>query len=170
MTDERVVRQNAKKRVGVLTRLSRAFALQIAIISVATIGGVIATARIIEDVLTRQALNGEAEHYWSLYLENPQQPLPHTDNMRGYLAVDGNVDALPPELRSQQPGYRRVTIGGHKAVLHLSGYGKPPLLLVFAEAQVSDLAFYFGVAPLSIVLLLLYGLAWFTYRMSQRAV
>jgi signal transduction histidine kinase len=170
MTDERGVRQNAKKRVGVLTRLSRAFALQIAIISVATIGGVIATARIIEDVLTRQALNGEAEHYWSLYRENPQQPLPHTDNMRGYLAVNGNVDALPPELRSQEPGYRRVTIGGHKPILHVSDNGNARLYLVFAEAQVSDLAFYFGVAPLSIVLLLLYGLAWFTYRMSQRAV
>jgi len=159
-----------RKRVGVLTRLSRAFALQIAIISVATIGGVIATARIVEDVLTRQALNGEADHYWSLYDANPRQPLPHTDNMRGYLAVDGNFDAVPAELRNQQPGYRRVPLDGHEPILHVSDRGGARLYLVFAEAQVSDLAFYFGVAPLSVVLLLLYGLAWFTYRMSQRAV
>jgi signal transduction histidine kinase len=159
-----------RKRVGVLTRLSRAFALQIAIISVATIGGVIATARVIEDVLTRQALNGEAEHYWSLFDANPREPLPNTNNMRGYLAVNGNFDAVPPTLRAEQPGYRRVKLDEHKPILHVSDHGPARLYLVFAEAQVSDLAFYFGVAPLTVVLLLLYVLAWFTYRMSQRAV
>ena len=158
------------KRVGVLTRLTRAFALQIAIISVATIGGVVVTARIVEDVLTREALNGEAEHYWALRAADPATPLPHTDNMRGYLAAGGRVETVPAELRDVGPGYQRVPFEGHEPIVHVSDHGDDRLYLVFAEAEVSNLAFYFGVAPLSAVLLLIYGLAWFTYRLSQRAV
>lgn len=158
------------KRVGVLTRLSRLFALQIAVISIATIGGVLATARIAEAVLTREALNGEADHFWRLYAQNPAQPLPNTDNMRGYLAVGGNFDSVPPELRSETPGYHRIRIEGHEPILHVSDRGGDRLYLVFAAAKVSDLTFYFGVAPLSAVLLLIYGLAWYTYRLSRRAV
>jgi len=158
------------KRVGVLTRLSRVFALQIAVISIATIGGVLTTARIAEDVLTRKALNGEAEHFWALYRTNPTQPLPYTDNMRGYLAADGDLSTIPSQLRDQLPGYRRVNFEGHQPILHVSDFGGARLYLVFAAAKVSDLAFYFGVAPLSAVLLLIYGLAWYTYRLSLRAV
>ncbi len=158
------------KRVGVLTRLSRLFALQIAVISIATIGGVLATARIAEAVLTREALNGESAHFWMRYGENPAQPLPDTDNMRGYLAVGGNFDSVPNELRNQTPGYRRIQFEGQEPILHVSDHGPDRLYLVFAAAKVSDLAFYFGVAPLSAVLLLIYGLAWYTYRLSRRAV
>jgi len=90
--------------------------------------------------------------------------------MRGYLAADGDLTAIPPELREQLPGYRRINFEGHQPILHVSDFDGARLYLVFAAAKVSDLAFYFGVAPLSAVLLLIYCLAWYTYRLSLRAV
>ena len=54
--------------------------------------------------------------------------------------------------------------------MHISDRGDERLYLVFDEAGVSDLAFFFGLLPLSIVLLLMYLLLFIAYRWSQRAL
>ena len=41
---------------------------------------------------------------------------------------------------------------------------------MFEHEQVSELAFYFGIIPLAVVLLLIYGLSFVTYRLSQQAI
>src|SRR5512139_1342370 len=100
------------KRTGVSARLGRVFALQIAVISAAVIAGVFAIAYIVSDVLSREALEGEAAHYWQRLQENPAQPLPDTDNMTGYLARGGNSAAVPERLRAEPPGFRRIDFLG----------------------------------------------------------
>src|SRR5699024_2177235 len=55
-------------------------------------------------------------------------------------------------------------------VVHVSERGGDRLYLVFDEMQVSSLAWYFGIAPLTGVLLLIYLLTWLGYVMSRRAV
>ena len=46
----------------------------------------------------------------------------------------------------------------------------PRLYLVFFSEDVSQLAFYFGILPLSLALLLVYGFSFLTYRLSHRAI
>ena len=151
-------------------RLGRAFALQIALISVAVVGGVFATAWIVEDVLSRQALEGEAEHYWSRLAEDPQHPVPDTNNMTGYLSRAAGHADVPAPLRAAQPGLHRIAFAGGRPLVYVSDGPAGRLYLVFRQQQVSRLTLYFGVLPLSIILLFIYALSFVTYRLSQRAV
>lgn len=159
-------------RGGLRARLGRLFAVQLAVIGGATLIGIYITQLVVEDLLTRQALTAEAAHYWRLRESNPVQPLPNTANMRGYLVEPGFADAgaLPTALREQEPGFRSIHMDGGRRLAHVSDWGDARLYLVFQADQVSDLAFYFGTVPLSIVLLLIYGLLFIAYRWSQAAL
>ena len=54
--------------------------------------------------------------------------------------------------------------------MHVSERAGERLHLVFNAGQVSDLAFYFGILPLSVVLLLMYVLLFVAYRWSRAAL
>ena len=153
-------------------KIVRVFALQFLLISVATLAGIYATNTIVKDVLMRGALNGEAEHYWRLFDQDPSQPLPNTNNMTGYLALNNDLSAVPEAVRSvgTDVGYHRAKFHDQEQIVHVSERDGARLFLVFSSDGVTDLAFFFGIVPLSIVLLLVYGLMWVTYRMSQQAV
>jgi signal transduction histidine kinase len=158
------------KRTGVHARLGRAFALQIAVISVAVIAGVFAITFIVSDVLSREALQGEATHFWRRLAENPAHSLPDTDNMSGYLARDGDLGGVPEPLRAQPPGFHRIDFQGERPLVFVSDGPGGRLFLVFRQQQVSNLTLYFGVIPGAFVLLFIYALSFVTYRLSQRAV
>ncbi len=156
---------------GIKTKLVKVFVLQLLAISIATVLGVYAAAWVVERVLVKEALNGEAEHFWTHYRADPDFALPNTNNLRGYLAPGGDESGLPTWLHGEAPGFRRVDEGpDSEPVIHVSEDGGDRLYLLFDEVQVSQLAFYFGVAPLTGVLLLIYILAWVGYVMSRRAV
>ncbi len=155
-------------RRGLRARLGRVFAAQVLVIGVATVIGVWITQLVVEDLLTRRALALEAEHVWALLAADPAQPLPDTANMRGYLARPG--EPPPTGLAGLRPGFGRHMVDGRNRLVHVSERREERLYLVFDEARVSDLAFYFGLLPLSIVLLLMYVLLFVAYRWSHRAV
>ena len=155
---------------GLHSKLIRAFLLQIGLISVATLFGVLAAAKIVEDVLVRSALEGEAVHFWVLYQHDSNYPRPNTLNLLGYLAVDGNFSEVPPSLRLLQPGYARAKFKDSNPIVYVEDRGQARLFLVFDEQQVANLSFYFGVVPLSLVLILIYIFAWLAYRQSSQAI
>jgi signal transduction histidine kinase len=140
------------------------------LISVAAVIGVFLTYLIVEDVLTRQALNGEAEHFWQLYEQDPNHPVPDVANMKGYLTEGGEELAIPPSLRGLALGFGRADDGEKTELVHVSARGDKRLYLVFAESQVTSLVFYFGLAPLIAVLLTVYALLFLTYRLSHQAI
>ena len=155
---------------SIKTKLVRVFVLQILAISVATVLGVYAAAFIVEQVLVREALNGEAEHFWSHYEEDASFPLPNTNNLTAYLSGADSRE-VPRWLEGVEPGFaRHQTPAGDDPVVHVSERDGKRLILVFNEMQVSSLAFWFGIAPLTGVLLLIYALTWVGYVMSRRAV
>ncbi len=152
-------------------RLVRVFLLQALAISLAVVVGVYAAARVVEGVLVEEALDGEAAHFWTLYDADPDVPRPNTLNMLGYLERPVGGDAVPTWLGALQPGFRRVERpGGEAPLVHVSEHDGVRLYLLFDEIQVSRLAFFFGIAPLSAVLLLIYALTWVGYRLSRSAV
>ena len=106
----------SKPTSGIARQLLRVFVLQMLFISAITILGVYAAAKIVEGVMMRAALEGEAEHFWSLLHENPDQFLPDTDNLTGYLARQGELSSIPEELRTIHPGYRRAALNNRKSI------------------------------------------------------
>jgi signal transduction histidine kinase len=156
---------------GIKAQLVRVFVLQVLAISVATVLGVYAAAVVVEQVLVREALSGEAEHFWDRYRADPAASLPDTNNLRGYLVGGRDFDAPPEWLQGLEPGFgRHRSADGADPVVYVSEHDGKRLILVFDEMQVSSLAFYFGIAPLTGVLLLIYVLTWAGYMMSRRAV
>lgn len=153
---------------GLRARLGRLFAVQLAVIGAATVIGIYITQLVVEDLLTRQALDLEAEHFWTNYDADRKTPLPDTANMRGYLVQPG--DRGPAGLDGVAAGFFRTDFEGRSRVVHVSENAGARLVLVFESAQVSDLAFYFGILPLSLVLLLIYALLFVAYRWSQAAL
>lgn len=156
---------------GINTKLVRVFVLQLLAISVATVLGVFAAGTIAEKVLVKEALHGEAMHFWSHYEKNQSFPLPNTNNLTGYLSKPGQSDELPVWLRGHGDGFYRIEQSpGYEPLVFVSSQQDAQLYLVFDEVQVSRLALYFGLAPLSAVLLLIYLLTWAGYVMARRAV
>ena len=153
---------------GLRARLGRLFAVQLAVIGAATVIGIYITQLVVEDLLTRQALDLEAVHFWTNSDVDPNTPLPDTANLRGYLVRPGGRG--PTGLEHMATGFSRTDFEGRSRVVHVSENAGARLVLVFDSAQVSDLAFYFGILPLSIVLLLIYALLFVAYRWSQAAL
>lgn len=157
-------------RKGVQHRLTRVFLIQILFISLATVLGVWATAKIIENVLVKEALMKEAEHYWQLYQRDPDFPRPNTRHLLGLL-VDGRTqDPVPGILLSLPDGYQRVTLDGEQPLVYIEHKGEARLYLIFDEQRVSVLAFMFGILPLTGVLLVIYLTSFLGWRKSRELV
>jgi signal transduction histidine kinase len=159
------------RRKGLQSRLIRVFAIQATLVSVATALGVYAAYLIAEDYLVRQALLGEAAHYWELTEQQGGFPLPDTQNMKALMAPVTDLSSLPESFRAL-PGdfFGRVPYQSVEPLVLVSEREGQRLYLIFKEEQVSRLAFFFGVAPLTVVLILIYSASWFTFRQSQRLI
>ena len=158
------------RREGVTRQILRVYVLQMLFISCITVLGVFIAAKVVEGVMMRAALEGEAEHFWNLLANDSSQPLPDTDNLTGFLSVGGDMSGVPQSLRSLAPGYGRATMGNRNPVVFVQERYGNRLYLVFDEESVSRLSFFFGVVPLSLALVILYISAWFAYRQSRKAV
>ena len=126
----------------------------------------------LKHVLIQRALQEEAGHYWGRLKADPQAQVPDTYNMTGFLIpAGGSSDGLPAELRALPPGFHSLprAQGGSLVLVEKDGNGHY-LYLLFKQEQVDSLAFWFGVTPLAIVLVVIYIIAWSTYRTSKRAV
>jgi signal transduction histidine kinase len=151
-------------------RIGRAFLIQTALIGAAAVLGVFAAGFMLEEVLIKQALRQEAEYFWSRNAEDPSFPLPDTLNLTGYMDGRGAGGAVPHDYRGLAPGFHRVPPADDFSVLYVSEKNGKRLYLVFLGERVRELALYFGLVPLALVLLALYLSVWLGYRGSQRAV
>ncbi len=158
------------KRRGLRAKLVRVFALQIGIISVATIAGIFIANTIIVDLVLREGLKTEADYYWQRWLNDPSAALPDTSNMRSYMAVRGDLGKVPETLHGLPVDEVVRNVDGGTKLVHVSERDGHRLYLVWAKAQIYQIAFFFGIVPLTVVLLIIYGLAFFAYRLSQQAI
>lgn len=159
--------QSSNNRVQ--SRLLRVFLLQLILISIVTVIGVISASLIVERLLVNKALHGEAEYFWRNRAGSRQFPLPETLNLTSFLSTDSNR-TVPPSFQQLAPGQHRVDDNQERQIVHVSERNGERLYLLFSGGMVSNLAFYFGVLPLILVLLTMYGFAFLTYLLSKRAV
>jgi len=151
------------------SRLHGVFILQLTLISVLTVTGVLAASVIAERVLVKTALSGEATYFWNNRAHAEDFALPDTLNLQSYISSDATTE-LPLEFHGLQPGQHKVSIDGDQRIVYVSTQADETLYLLFQSDTVSNLAFYFGILPLALVLLLMYSLAYLTYVLSKRAI
>lgn len=159
-------------RKGLRRKIWTAFILQAAAISFAAVLGVYGASAVLKHVLIQQALQEEAAHYWQRMQANPGAEVPDTYNMTGYLLPAGApADRIPASIRDLAVGFHALprAEGGSLVLVDQDRHGHR-LYLLFKQEQVDSLAFWFGMAPLAIVLVVIYVIAWTTYRASRRAV
>ena len=150
------------------SKLSRKMTLQSLLIALVAVLGIGFASVVIEQFLVREALNREAQHFWDIYKTNPDFPAPNTDNLKGYLhAIADGEEVLPEELRGYGLGYHKVHGQVAHSLLYTSEYEGNHLHLLFDGRSVLRLALFFGVFPLTIVLILIYVTAWWVYRESN---
>lgn len=156
------------RRSGVQYRLARVFLTQLLLISVTTVLGVWATAKIIEEVLVKEALMKEAEHFWGLYDRDPTQARPNTRHLLGLLELPAGGDSIPAVLKDLDDGYQRAPYDGREPLLYIVHRDNARLYLIFDEKRVTALAFLFGVLPLTGVLLVIYIGSYQAWRRSRQ--
>ncbi len=160
---------NFAGRNRVQSRLLTVFILQLLFISIVTIISVYAASFIAERLLVNKALRGEADYYWTRRMEVDGIALPDTLNLTAYLSSDQNRQ-VPANLVDLAPGQHRLKKNDQHQIVHVSERQGERLYLLFEDGAVSNLAFYFGILPLLLVLLTMYALAYVAYLMSKRAV
>ncbi len=156
-----------KQRKGLIHRINRAFIFQGLFISIAALLSVFFAKVVLEETLIKEAIRQEAEYFWQQYSSNKTFPLPDTQNLTGYF----NTAQLPDDIKTKLP----LSQGFHESeeqgvVIYKTRQQDTDLYLLYYRAQVDSLAVYYGLFPLTLILIFLYTALWFSYRFSHRMV
>jgi len=152
-------------------KLVRVFFLQILAISIAAGVGIWIAIYAVEGMVLEKTLAAEAEYFWQRYDEQPDIAIPETKSLQMYLVDAGNQAALPPALRDQVPGFRRVQMDeSFRSSIHVSSRNDKKLILLFQGEKLLQASFLLGVAPLLGAMLVIYFLIWLGYISSKRAL
>ena len=156
-----------KQNRGLIHKINRAFIVQGLFISVAALLSVFFAKVVLEETLIKEAIKQEADYFWERYQSNDTFPLPDTQNLTGYF----DIEELPGDIKTRLP----LTQGFHESteqhiVVYKTRQGDNDLYLLYYRDQVDSLAMYYGLFPLTLILIFLYATLWFSYRFSRRMV
>lgn len=156
-----------KHRRGLIHKINRAFIFQGLFISIAALLSVFFAKVVLEETLIKEAIKQEAEYFWQQYRSDKNFPLPDTQNLTGYF----DTSNLPDDIKTKQP----LSLGFHESedqgvVVYKSRQQDTDLYLFYFRDQVDSLAIYYGLFPLTLILIFLYTTLWFSYRFSHRMV
>lgn len=155
---------------GVNKRLFTGFALQLGAILVSVILIVFAASWIIQNIFVRSAIEREAALFEQRLVEDPTLSPPVTVNLTGYYVPHGTAVPIPEYLKGLGPGFSRLDAVQSGLIAHVSEVETGRIILVYDKTQLMRLAFYFGLIPLGIILVVTWLLSWMSYRMSHQAV
>jgi signal transduction histidine kinase len=151
-------------------RIGRAFLIQAVFIALTAVAGVILARVMIIDLLNTEALQMEATHYWQRWKADRSVPPPATRNLTTYIAPTADLSAVPGDLRSLPPGlHHRADATGTKLIF-VSDDRAHRLFMILDSSNIDSLAYYFGLVPLTVALMVLYFSAWLVYRVMSRAI
>ena len=151
-------------------RLWRAFVLQVALISATAVVGVYLAEFAIREILIVSALQKEADYFWARRTIEGDTAAPNTHALIGYIFDTNQPKTIPEEFINLNTGIHELDSSVGKRVVHVSQEQHERLFLIFDADNVRELATYFGIAPLALMLVVLYCSAWFAYRLARRAV
>ena len=152
---------------GLIQKINRAFIIQGFFISIAALLSVFFAKVVLEETLIKEAIKQEADYFWTNYQKDSTFHLPDTQNLTGYF----NTEDLPDSIRKSLPlgaGFHETP--GNKIVVYKTSSNNQDLYLLYYRDQVDKLAMYYGLVPLTLILIFLYTTLWFSYRFSRRMV
>jgi len=149
------------------SKISRKMTLQACLIGLVAVLSIGFASVVIEQFLVRQALTGETDHFWKSYEQDPSFPAPNTANLKGYLTDADSQDGLPDDLQDLGLGFHKMHGQTAHSLLYSSEKFDKRLHLLFDGKSVLRLAIFFGIFPLTIVLVLIYITAWWIFRESN---
>jgi signal transduction histidine kinase len=155
------------QRRGLIHKINRAFILQGLFISIAAILSVFFAKIVLEETLIKEAIRQEAGYFRQQYKSDRSFPLPDTQNLTGYF----DIEKLPDDIKLKLPlaaGFHESTEQG--IVVYKTTVQDKDLYLLYYRSQVDSLAMYYGLFPLSLILIFLYTTLWLSYRFSHRMV
>ncbi|MCP3895836.1 MAG: sensor histidine kinase, partial [Bacteroides sp.] len=156
-----------KHNRGLIHRINRAFIIQGLFISIAALLSVFFAKVVLEETLIKEAIKQEADYFWQQYQSDKTFSLPDTQNLTGYF----DIEKLPDDIKTRLPlaqGFHESTEQG--IVVYKTIYANKNLYLLYYRGQVDSLAMYYGLFPLTLILIFLYTTLWFSYRFSRRMV
>ncbi|WAW86304.1 HAMP domain-containing histidine kinase [Xanthomonas citri pv. malvacearum] len=154
---------------GLPRKIRLAFLLQVALASLALVLAGYLVSFVIKYSLVRTVLADEAVHFWQMQKSVPDNLPPNTRNIQGYFSPAGTAaEAAPAALRHLSPGFSEVAAAD--ALVYVDQRPEGRLYLVFPRSRAAHLTWWFGVVPAIVVLVAIYGVSWFTYRVSKRLV
>ncbi|HWS40492.1 MAG TPA: HAMP domain-containing sensor histidine kinase [Arenimonas sp.] len=157
-------------RHGLNRKFWTAFVLQLSAVCFAAVIGVFGASVVIKEVLIKQALQDEASHFWRLKQSNEKTQVPDTFNMKGYLLDLSNDAQLPEKYRMLSAGYHALEKKNGGELIWVETKQNQKLILIFKQEQVDALAFWFGVVPLILLLIVVYAMVLASYKTSKRLV
>lgn len=155
------------KRQDLINKINRAFIIQGLFISIAALLSVFFAKIVLEETLIKEAIKQEADYFWKEYRSDNTFSLPDTQNLTAYF----DTDSLPEDIQSTLP----LDLGFHESgngsiVIYKTSKNGKDLYLLYFRGQVDSLAMYYGLVPLTLILIFLYTTLWFTYRYSRRMI
>ncbi len=141
--------------------------LQACLIGLVAILGIGFASIVIEQFLVREALRREAEHFWTIFEKQPEYDAPNTANLKGYLVAVESTDGIPSELLGWGLGYHKMHGQTAHSLLYTTEQFDHRLYLLFDGESVLRLALFFGIFPLTLVLILIYVTGWWVYQESK---
>jgi len=157
------------KTSGLINKINRTFLLQGMLISITAVLSVFFAKTVIDEILIKSAIEQEAGYFWQNYSVDAGVPLPDTSNLTGFF----DEARLPAGIRASLPlqsGFHVYNEAGGNYVLHISEQQGRRLYLLYNRGQVDSLAAFYGLFPLTLVLVVLYLSVWFSYRFSRRMI
>ena len=149
------------------SKLSRKMTLQACLIGLVAVLSIGFASVVIEQFLVKEALTGEAQHFWEGYQQDASFQPPDTENLKGYLTDSRSNLGIPQELQGHGLGFKKMHGQLAHSLMYTTEREGKRLYLLFDGKGVLRLALYFGVFPLTIVLVLIYTTAWWVYRESN---
>ncbi len=154
---------------NLINKLNRVFLLQGGLIAIAAILSVFFATKVINNILINEAIQQEANYFWKHYDLDNSFPLPNTSNLTAYF----DKELIPDDIKSDTnliAGFNEFETEQGKFVLYVSKKHNKTLYLLYNRGDVDYLATYYGLVPLTLVLVALYLALWFAYRFSHRAI
>ena len=151
-------------------KYSQKTTLQVCLIGLVAVLGIGFATVVLEQVLVREALKGEATHFWDSLAKDPKFNAPSTKNLKGFHSLMGDQPVLTEALQQyadKEPGFYKLGGQSSHSLLYVSHNEGDRLHLLFDGKTVLRLAIFFGVFPLVLVLMLIYLTAWWVYRESK---
>lgn len=154
---------------GLSRRLKSAFIVQALLATFAIVAGTFIAGQYAINILSRQALEEEADRFLRARATDPTARPPQTSVMQGYYVSRAGVgDRVPASLRAMRPGTYAQHAEQRMVLVRDGAQGR--LYISYSQQRLLRYALWLTLAPVALALIAVIVSTWLTYRIAKRVV